>query len=178
MKWQIENSKYLINDQWIKVRADKCIMPNQKIVEPYYVLEYPNWVNIVAITKNHKVILVKTYRHGIGKELVELPCGLIDDTDTTPLEAAKRELLEETGYTSDNFIQTGIVSANPSNHNNLTYCFLARDLRKIKDQSLDETEDIEIILEPVPKVIKMLKEGKFLQALHVSSLFYAINYLE
>ena len=113
MKWQIENSKYLINDKWIKVRADKCVMPNKKIIEPYYVLEYPNWVNIVAVTENNEVILVKTYRHGIGKELIELPCGLIDNTDNSPLKAAKRELLEETGYTSDNFIQTGIVFSQP-----------------------------------------------------------------
>lgn len=178
MKWKIEKSEYLINDRWIRVRADKCVMPNKKIVEPYYVLEYPNWVNIVGVTKKKEIILVKTYRHGIGRELLELPCGLIDNTDSTPLEAAKRELLEETGYTSNEFIQTGIVSANPSNHNNLTYCFLAKNLKKIKNQTLDETEEIEIILLPVKQVLQMLKNGHFLQALHVSSLYYAMNFLK
>ncbi len=178
MKWKIEKSEYLLSDKWIKVRADKCVMPNGKVVEPYYVLEYPNWVNVVGVTEKNEIILVKSYRHGVGKELIELPCGLIDNTDSTPLEAAKRELLEETGYTSNDFIQTGIVSANPSNHNNLTYCFLARNLQIINSQALDETEEIEIVLTPINKVLEMLQKGQFLQALHVSSLYYAINYLK
>jgi len=177
MKWKIEKSEYLINDKWIKVRADKCIMPNNKIVEPYYVLEYPNWINVVGITDQNEVLLVRTYRHGIGREVVELPSGVIDSSDLNPLEAAKRELLEETGYAGDEFIQTGVVSANPANHSNLTYCFLAKNLHKISSQTLDETEQIEVVLTPIKKVYEMLEKGEFLQALHVSSLFYAMNHL-
>ncbi|HJO92963.1 MAG TPA: NUDIX hydrolase [Victivallales bacterium] len=177
MKWETLKSEYVVNDKWLKVRADKCIMPNEKIIEPYYVLEYPNWVNIVPVTVDEKVILVKSYRHGIGKILLELPCGLIDNTDQSPLDAARRELLEETGYTSCNFIETGIVSPNPANHNNFTYCFLAQDLKLVKKPELDETEELEIVLVSLDKTFEMLKKGEFLQALHVSSLFYAESYL-
>lgn len=177
MKWQILKSKYVIDDRWLKVRSDKCIMPDGQVVEPYYVFEYPNWVNVFGITKENKVVLVKLYRHGIGKTVVELPSGAMEDSDKSPMDAAKRELLEETGYTSDNFTQTGVVSPNTSNHSNLTYCFLARDLECVTSPKPDRTEEIETVLIPFEQSIKMHKNGEFLQALHVSSIYYALNYL-
>ncbi|MCP3944043.1 MAG: NUDIX hydrolase [Desulfobacteraceae bacterium] len=158
MNWKIKKSKYLIDDKWLKVRADKCRMPDGKIIQPYYVLEYPTWVNVFGITKENEVVLVKQYRHGLGQTIIELPSGTMEKHDESPIDAAKRELLEETGFTSDNFIQTGIVSPNPSNHNNLTYCFLALDLKKIKEPHLDETEDLETILIAYNSMIQFLKK--------------------
>ena len=177
MKWTTNKSEFVIDNKWLKVRADKCTMPGGRIVEPYYVLEYPNWINVFGITTENKVVLVKMYRHGIGQTVVELPSGTIESTDKSPMAAAKRELLEETGYTSDNFIQTGVVSPNPSNHKNLTYCFLAMDLKQVSNPKLDDTEEIETQLISLDKSIEMLKNGKFLQAMHVSSVYYAMNYL-
>lgn len=177
MKWEIRNSKHIVHDKWLKLRADSCSMPNGTIVEPYYVFEYPTWVNIFGITSNNEVLLVKQYRHGIQEVVTELPSGCVEETDKSPLDAAKRELLEETGYTSNNFIQTCVISANPSNHNNQTYCFLATDLKKVSETSLDESEEIETVLMPYDKFIKMFKENKFKQALHVSSIFYGIQKL-
>ena len=69
--WILLNSKYVVKDKWITVRADTCQMPNGTIVEPYYVLEYPTWVNVVALTKNQEVILVKQYRHGLKQTVLE-----------------------------------------------------------------------------------------------------------
>jgi len=177
MDWKIEKSEFVIKDKWLKVRSDKCRMPNGQLVEPYYVLEYPNWVNVFGITKQKDVVLVKLYRHGIGKTIIELPSGIIESCDKSPIDAAKRELLEETGYISSNFIQTGIVSPNTSNHNNLTYCFLAKDLEFVQSPNLDETEEIETILIPFDQSIEMMKKGEFMQAMHVSSIYYALNYL-
>ncbi|MEW6186976.1 MAG: NUDIX hydrolase [Thermodesulfobacteriota bacterium] len=178
MKWQIKHSEYLVNDPWLKLRVDQCQMPDGKIIEPFYVLEYPDWVNIFGITTQQEVVLVRQYRHGIGKVVVELPSGKVEITDTNPLEAAKRELLEETGYTSDNFVQTVSVSPNPANQTNLTHCFLARELVKVTYPNPDETEEIETVLVPLAKAVDMLNRGDFLQALHVSSICFALKVLK
>ena len=159
MNWKIIKSEYVLYNKWIKVRADKCRMPNGLIIDPYYVLEYPTWINVFGITKDNNVVLVNLYRHGIRKTVLELPCGEMEDSDKTPMDTAKRELLEETGYTSDNFIQTGIVSPNTSNHQNLTYCFLAQNLEKTANPKPDITEEIETHLVPLEKAVHMLKNG-------------------
>jgi 8-oxo-dGTP pyrophosphatase MutT (NUDIX family) len=176
-KWTITKSEHLVKDRWISLRADTCKMPNGKIVTPYYILEYPSWVNVVAITKQKEVVLVQQYRHGSEKALLELPSGGMEKTDKSPVEAIKRELAEETGYTGSEFIHTCTISANPANHNNLTYCFLALDVELTKDIHLDETEQIKVVLKPLNEVITSLKENKFLQALHISSLFHALTYM-
>lgn len=175
--WNLLNFKYIVKDKWISLRADTCQMPNGKIVEPYYVLEYPTWVNIVALTKNQEIILVKQYRHGLQKTVLELPCGAVEAEDISPLAAAKRELLEETGYTSDNFVEIGILSPNPATHNNLTHCFLATNVEKVSELNLDDTEQIDISLLPLEKTLEVIESGIVLQALHISSLFLALKTL-
>ena len=177
LDWKIEKSEYLIKDKWLNVRADRCISPNGHVIEPYYVIEYPNWINTFALTKENKVLLVKQYRHGIGKTLLELPSGTIEGNEN-PVETAKRELLEETGYTGDSFKQIGKVCPNTSNHSNLTYSVLATGLEKVREPIIDETELIEPILMPLNKVIEMAKNGEFLQALHTSTIFFALNELK
>lgn len=172
--WQLLKSEHIVRDRWISLRVDTCRMPNGRIIAPYYVYEYPTWVNVVAITTQKEVVLVEQYRHGCQKTLLELPSGGMEPTDKSPVEAIKRELAEETGYTGEEFIHTCTISANPANHNNLTYCFLALNVELTKDASLDETEQIRVILKPLNEVLENLKNNDFLQALHVSSLFHAL----
>lgn len=178
LNWSILRSENLIKDKWISLRADTCKMPNGKIVTPYYVLEYPTWVTVVAVTKNKEIVLVEQYRHGCQKTLLELPSGRMEDFDKFPVEAVRRELLEETGYTGSEFIHTCTISANPANHNNLTYCYLALDVELTKEPHLDDTEQIKVILKPVDEVVNCLKENVFLQALHVSAILYAFMHMD
>ncbi|MBC1242160.1 NUDIX hydrolase [Nostoc sp. 2RC] len=175
--WTLLNSQYLVRDKWLTLRADTCQMPEEKIVEPYYVFEYPTWVNVIAITKNEEVVLVKQYRHGIQKTVLELPGGSMDLEDSSPMAAAKRELLEESGYTSDNFVETGVISANSATHNNLIYCFLATNVELVADLNLDITEKIDVILLPLEKLIRDINAGILLQSFHISSLFFALQKL-
>lgn len=92
--WTILKSTYILKNNWISLRGDTCKLPNGKIIEPYYVLEYPTWVNVVALTKEKEVILIRQYRHGLQKTIWEIPGGNMDSVDKSPLEAIKRELKE------------------------------------------------------------------------------------
>ena len=174
MRWTVTQSRYVIRDRWLSVRADSCRMPGGRVVEPYYVLEYPDWVNVVAFTASSEVVLVRQYRHGIGRTILELPCGTVDPQDVSPLEAARRELLEETGYTSDNFRQCGVLSANPATHTNRTHCFFATDCRKIAEPTPGESEQVEVSLQPMSVLLNLARRGELLQSLHVAAVFLAL----
>ena len=171
--WKILSSSHIHKN----VRIDQCELPNGKVIDGF-VLEYHDWVNVVALTPGQQVVLVKQYRHGIQKTILEIPGGVMDASDESPLEAARRELLEETGYTSDNFIQVGKVCPNPANQTNSLHSFLALDVKKVAEQCLDEAEEIEVVLKPLDEVIRMAKNGELLQSMQVSAVFFTLAYLK
>jgi ADP-ribose pyrophosphatase len=170
--WKILESHYIHKN----VRIDKCELPDGQVIDGF-VLEFRDWVCVVALTSAHEVVLERQYRHGAQKVILELPGGVMDADDESPLSAARRELLEETGYTSDSFIQVGCVSPNPANHTNLIYYYLALNAEKVGSQSLDGTEEIEVLLKPLEEVIAMAKKGELLQSLQVSAMFFALTYM-
>lgn len=153
-------------------------MPDGREVDPYYVLEYPDWVNVVAVTDTEDVVLVRQYRHGIGRVVLELPSGVVEKNDPGPLETARRELLEETGYTSDSFRLTGVLSANPATHSNLTHCFLATGCRKIAEPRLDDMEELEVDVVRLDRLGRLARDGALLQSLHVGAVFFALAELD
>jgi len=177
LNWHVVDSTHIVKDRWLSLRADVCRLPSGRTIAPYYVFEYPPWVNVVALTEDGQVVLVKQYRHGLQRTLIELPCGGVETQDASPLAAAKRELLEETGYTGEHFVQTGVLSANPANHTNMTYCFLATSVCQIAAPVLDDTEQVEVMLLPLEEVIELVHNDGILQALHVGSLFFALRAL-
>jgi ADP-ribose diphosphatase len=146
-------------------------------VDPYYVLEYPGWVNVLAITDDSNVILVRQYRHGIAQVLLELPCGSVGE-DESPDQAIYRELMEETGFAAGKIKLTGIVSPNPATHTNETFCFLAQDCKKVAEPRLDPNENIEVVLVPLSKIRQLTLAGEIKQALHVASIMFGLSALE
>lgn len=178
LSWKVLSSSYLFKDLWFTVRKDKCITPENTIVDPYYVYEFPTWVTVVALTEDNKVIMVRQYRHALGETLMEIPGGCVDDTDKTLEEAAARELLEETGYICDQYDYLGKISANPSTNNNIMHMYLARNGKKVKEQELDHNEEIEVYLLSIEEIKELLKSNQILQAMHATCLFYALNKLE
>lgn len=170
--WKILSSTHLRDN----IRLDRCELPNGQIIEGA-VLEFSTWATVLALTEKQEVVLIRQYRHGAQKVIVELPGGVMDREDESPLAAARRELQEETGYTSDRIVQVGCVSPNPANHTNLIYSFLAMDAKKVSGQRLDETEEIEVFLKPLDEVIAMAKNGELLQSMQVSALFFTLAYL-
>jgi 8-oxo-dGTP pyrophosphatase MutT (NUDIX family) len=175
MKWKTLSSRLLFTDRWFRIRADRCETPGGKIVDPYYVYEFPTWVAAVPLTKDGKIILVRQYRHALGEVSVELPGGCVDDTDKSFEHAIARELAEETGYHFDSYEYLGKISANPSTNNNFLHMYLARDGVKMGEQQLDENEEIEVVILTVDEVKQLIKENRILQAMHVTCLLYAFD---
>ena len=173
LTWKTLSSHYLHKGPWATLRSDRCEMPNGHIVEDYYVLEYPNWVNAVAVTDDNKIVMVYQYRHAAGTVSLEIPGGVIED-DELPEDGLRRELLEETGYLFNDFELLCTVYGNPSTANNQTFCYLARGGKKVQEQQLDEQEEIIVQTFTIPEVKQLLAENKIVQAMHCAGLFYAL----
>ncbi|WP_341836696.1 NUDIX hydrolase [Chitinophaga pollutisoli] len=174
LNWKLLQSEYLFREPWLTVRKDTCETPSGVLVPSYYVLEYPDWVNAMAMTDDGKVLLVRQYRHAIGKVLLEIPGGVIDAEDASPEVAMRRELLEETGYAFNEMHFLGVISPNPSTNTNLTHMYLATGGKKVQEQQLDFNEEIEVEAVTVAELETRLKNNEFLQALHASCLFYGL----
>ena len=158
-----------------RFRIDKCELSNGHLLDAT-ILEFRSWAIIVALTKNGEVVLVEQYRHGICDALMEFPGGVVEDGED-PAEGAKRELLEETGYTASNIIPVGKLYPNPALQTNTQYCFLALEAEKVSEQNLDGGEDIDVHLMPLDEVVQMAKNGQFPHALNVAVLFQALAYM-
>lgn len=176
LKWEKLSSKYLVKEQWATLRVDTCRMPNGTLINDYYVLEYPGWVNAVALTEENEVILIKQYRHAAEKVILELPGGCIDAGES-PEEAIKRELLEETGYQFSSIEQICTLYANPSTAGNITTSFIAKGGKKVQEQHLDGREEIEVLKVSLEELKKITFLNQFPQALHASAAFHALIHL-
>ena len=177
MKWKIISSKTIFEETWMNIRADTCERPDGQIVSPYYVYKFPDWVTAVAITKEGKVILERQYRHALGETDLEIPGGCVDKTDASFEAAIERELLEETGYRFEKIEFLGKTSSNPSTNTNLMYMFLATGGERVKEQELDAGEDIELQLVTIDELVQMVKEQRFIQAMHSVAINLALQRL-
>jgi ADP-ribose pyrophosphatase len=177
LSWKTLSSEYLFRDSWFTIRKDTCETKEGKIISPYYVYEFPEWVTAVALTAEGKFIFERQYRHALGETHYEIPGGCVDQTDASLQDAIARELLEETGYRFTHFEWLGRVSANPSTHSNLMHMYLATGGQLVKEQELDHNEEIEIHLFNLKEVKQLLRENKIVQSMHVTALFYALNKL-
>ena len=170
--WKVLATKYLHP----RFRLDSCELPNGKMLDAI-IFEFRSWANILAITKDREVVLIKQYRHGVQDFLWEIPGGVVEDGED-PMQGVKRELLEETGYTAARVFETGRLFPNPALQTNTMYCFLALDTEKVDVQNLDDGEDIEVHLVPLDELIAMTKRGEFPHALQVAALFQSFAYLD
>lgn len=173
LNWKTCSSTYIHKGPWATLRSDKCEMPDGTIVDEYYVLEYPNWANAVALTEDNKILMVRQYRHAANIVSLEIPGGVIEDGEN-PEEGMRRELLEETGYRFDSVELISTVYANPSTANNKTFCYLAKGGKKVQEQQLDEHERIIVEEYTIAEVKQLLADNKIAQALHCTGLFYAL----
>ncbi len=170
-KWKVLTSEYLARKPWLTVRHESLELPDGRRVPDYYVLEYPDWINVIAITRDGRFVLIDQYRHGLGETSYEIPAGVTEPSDASMEAAAQRELAEETGYGGGEWRLLTTLSPNPATHTNLTYCFLATGVEKLGEQHLDATEDLRVHLMTREEVLELLRTDRIRQALMAAPLW-------
>ncbi|MCH8556956.1 MAG: NUDIX hydrolase [Balneolia bacterium] len=170
-KWSTESETVICETRVFDVIKKKMRMPGGAKSSDFFTLKAPDWVNVIAIDENNEVILVEQYRHGTDDISLEIPGGVIEATHgNNPLEAAKRELKEETGYESDNWTHLGSVSSNPALFNNYCHVFLAENCRKSGNQELDKHEDISVRKMSYYDFCESALDGRIHHALAIAAL--------
>lgn len=159
-RWKTLKSEIVFNHKWYTLRRDHVELPSGQVLDDYFVSVRPNVVLTFPVTADNQVIFVRQYKHGAGDIFLELPGGVIDEGETDPLEAAKREMLEETGYTSNEVEFLIEVIDNPTKDTNKISFFLARNVELVAAQDLDETENIEVVQVPLTEVESLVLSGK------------------
>jgi 8-oxo-dGTP pyrophosphatase MutT (NUDIX family) len=173
-KWSIESTCVIHADEWIDVRAERVRTAKGAVLDPYYVLHYPDWVHIVALTPDDRLLLLRQYRHAARESGTELPCGIVDMTDADIRSAAQRELLEETGFVAADLRLVASLRPNPATHTNRVHTFLAIGAVKTSPPCPQPGEELEIELWRIPEVLEGLSHGLVSQSMHVASIFLAL----
>ncbi len=143
----------------------------------FFVLEAPAWVNIIPLTAAGEVVMVRQFRHGVGDFTLEIPGGMVDPQDPSPLVAARREMREESGYDSEEIVELGRVHPNPAIQPNFCYSFLARNVRRVVRPRLDSSEETEVVTVPLGDVKRLIASGAITHALVITafSFFHVYN---
>jgi len=175
--WKVLKSDMVVDEKWYKLRRDHVALPNGLEMDDYYVSVRPNVVLTFPLTADNHVIFVRQYKHAAGDIFIELPGGVIDAHEDKPAEAAKREMLEETGYTSDDLELLLEATDNPTKDTNRMYYYLARNVRKVAAQDLDESEAIEVLKVPLHEVEQMILSGQLRVAGSVALCLLALRKL-
>jgi len=168
--WDLISSNWDSSYRIFKLRIDQARSPRTNKIHEFYILESPAWVNVIPLTVNKQVVMIKQYRHGIRDFTLEIPGGLVESNDS-PENAAKRELREETGYLGEYMDYVGYVHPNPAIQNNICYTYLARNVGKMEKQSLDDKEDIETVIYPLQKIPELIKNGHITHSLVQAGFF-------
>jgi len=173
--WRVTASRTLVKDKWIDLRADDCLRSDGLEIKPYYVLNYPDWVQVIAIDDNEQLVVIRQYRHGARRVTLEIPSGCVDDADADPVSAGLRELREETGYVAERARLVATITNNPQNQTNRIFIVLAEGARRAGEQQLDESEEIAVELMPLQQARETALAGGFDHSAQIAALLIALE---
>ncbi len=168
--WKVIRSSRDKSYRVFSLRTDRAVSPRTGMEHDFFVLESSSWVNVIPVTREEQVVMVRQYRHGTRDVTLEIPGGLVEDNDT-PEQAAVRELMEETGYGAGKIINLGSVHPNPAIQNNRCYTFLARDAAPAGAQQQDDREDIEVVLMPLSMIPSLIRKGDITHSLVIAAFY-------
>jgi 8-oxo-dGTP pyrophosphatase MutT (NUDIX family) len=174
-RWTVRRSGYVRKDRWIALREDECVTAEGEVIAPYYVVEYPDWVHVVAFDQDNRLLLVRQYRHGSGEITLELPAGKIDAEDRDPVEAGARELAEETGCEARELRLLGAHYANPANQNNRIHTVLAEGVRQTSAPKDDPGERVDSVWVSLDEALRLARSGGMPTLFQVGSLLLALE---
>ena len=175
--WRLISSQRSESFKIFNLRTDRACSPRTNKAYDFYILESADWVNVIPLTSRNEVVLIRQYRHGIQEGTLEIPGGIVEQSDS-PEEAARRELTEETGYRESEMHLLGSVHPNPAFLNNRCYTFLAKGVSPVKTQEQDEKEDIEVVVRPLEEIPALIREGAITHALVLAAFYrFYVEYL-
>lgn len=175
--WEKVSGETLADYRIFKLRRDVRRSPRTNAEHSFFVLEAPNWVNVIPLTPEGKVVMIHQFRHGRATVTLEIPGGMVDATDGDPAESVRRELLEETGYTADELIHIGTVEPNPAFLDNQCHTYLALGVQWQQPPNFDGTEDIAVEEVPLADVPRLIANGRISHALVIAAFYHYENYL-
>ena len=170
--WKKISSKPAGNFRVFNIRSDVKVSPRTGREHDFYVIEAVNWVHVIALTRDQKIVMFEQYRHGSDTVELELAGGMIDAKDTSPLEAGLRELREETGYEGTQAEVIGQIYANPAIMNNICYTVLVRDCELKHQPQLDQGEDLAVTLIDPNDIPHFIRQRRIGHSLVVVGLYY------
>jgi len=173
--WPLLAKRTITENRIFRLTGRDSVSPRTGAQHEFYVLECPDWVNIVPLTEDGEVVLVRQYRHGTGDFTLEIPGGMVDPGDRDPAEAAAREMLEETGYRAGQVEHLGSISPNPAIQVNQCHSYLATGLERVAEPLLDGAEDLEVLSVPLARIPAMIAGGEINHALVVVAFTYMLG---
>lgn len=169
--WRRKSSEKIADCRVFTVRRDTSERQSDGAEASFFVVENSDWVNVIALTENSEVVLIEQFRHGAEEIVLEIPGGMVDEGES-PETAARRELLEETGFSSKEFINLGKSRPNPAIQDNWIHHFLALDCKQIENTNFDEHESIFTRLVVLSEVENLIRDEKFTHSLAVTAFYF------
>ena len=175
--WKVRSAQRVLDTPYLRVRREEVELPDGMIVPDYYIIENRGWVGIVPYTSDGRFLLNTQYKHGIGMNVIEFPAGGIDEGEDDPIVAAHRELMEESGYSSEHMELLAQMLANPSGAVTRVWWYLARDIRKTGEQKIDPVEVIENHLVTPAELLQLIHSGEFAAQGQIAAAYMALERL-
>ena len=170
--WQQIASKALGDFRIFALRSDLKINPRTGQEHDFYILDCVDWVNVVAVTPRRELVMVEQFRHATNSVELEIPGGIMDKSDASPVATGIRELREETGYEGENARILGTVYSNPAILTNRTYTVLIEDCRLKHERQMDSGEDLLTRLISASDISDLVAAGKIRHSLVVAALYH------